>query len=107
MMQDPEGADRVATRKSRIDEALARHIEEHDERGRKTATCGHHVASSDKASMLVYVAHSLPASGIREVAFVSFQSGQSIADTGVTKSVAGTNWLHEVDRRLPVLVSSL
>ena len=40
-MQDPEGADS-------IDEALARHIEEHDEGARKFAKYGHHEASSDK-----------------------------------------------------------
>ena len=30
MMQDPEGSDRVAGTKVRLDEALARHVEEHD-----------------------------------------------------------------------------
>ena len=36
-MQDPEGADRVVRTKTRINDALARHIEEHDERAKKIA----------------------------------------------------------------------
>ena len=48
MMQDPEGADRVARTKNRINEALARHLEEHDERAKKIAKHDHHKASSDK-----------------------------------------------------------
>ena len=35
MMQDPEGPDLVARTKTRIDEPLARHMEEHDERARQ------------------------------------------------------------------------
>ena len=35
VMQDPEGADRVVRTKTRINDALARHIEEHDERGKR------------------------------------------------------------------------
>ena len=34
MMQDPEGSDRVARTKVRLDEATARHVEEDDERAR-------------------------------------------------------------------------
>ena len=48
MMQDPEGADRVVRTKIRINEALARHIEEHDERAKKIAKHAHHKASSGK-----------------------------------------------------------
>ena len=36
-MQDPVGADRVVRTKSRHDEAFARHVEEHDETGKKIA----------------------------------------------------------------------
>ena len=49
MMSDPEGADRVARTKIRIDEALARHVEEHDERARKIPKHGHQEASSEKS----------------------------------------------------------
>ena len=48
MMQDPEGADRVVRTKTRINDALARHIEEHDERAKKIAKHDHHKASSDQ-----------------------------------------------------------
>ena len=48
MMQYPEGADRVARTKTRMNEALARHLEEHDERAKKIAKHDHHKASSDK-----------------------------------------------------------
>ena len=48
MMQDPEGADRVVRTKTRINDALARHIEEHDERAKKIAKHDHHKASSGK-----------------------------------------------------------
>ena len=43
-----EEADSVARTKNRINEALARNSEEHDERARKIAKQGHHEASSDK-----------------------------------------------------------
>ena len=36
-------------------------------------------------------------------AFLSFQSGHSIADMGCTKSVAGTRWLEGLEHRLAVL----
>ena len=45
MMQDLSGADRVVRMKTRINEALARHIEEHDERAKKIAKNDHHKAS--------------------------------------------------------------
>ena len=48
-MQDPEGTDRVAKTNIRIDVALARHIEEHDERARKVSKYGHHEGGSDKS----------------------------------------------------------
>ena len=48
MMQDLEGADRVVRTKTRINDALARHIEEHDERAKKIAKHDHHKASSDQ-----------------------------------------------------------
>ena len=48
MMQDPEGVDRVVKTKTRTNDALARHIEEHDERAKKIAKHDHHKASSGK-----------------------------------------------------------
>ena len=48
MMQDPERADRVVRTKTRINDALAKHIEEHDERAKKIAKHDHHKASSDQ-----------------------------------------------------------
>ena len=48
MMQDPEGADGVVRTKTRMNDALARHIEEHDERAKQIAKHDHHKASSGK-----------------------------------------------------------
>ena len=48
MMRDPEGADRVVRTKTRINDALARHIEEHDERAKKIAKHDHHKPSSGR-----------------------------------------------------------
>ena len=47
-MQNPEGAHRFARTKTRIGEALARRVEEHEERALKIAKHDHHKASSDK-----------------------------------------------------------
>ena len=54
------------------------------------------------ASMFGYVAHTHPLPSVLQEAFLSFQSGHSIADTGCTKSVAGTLWLEDIERRLAV-----
>ena len=48
MMQDPEGADRVVRTETRINDALAVHIEEHDERAKTIAKHDHHKGSSGK-----------------------------------------------------------
>ena len=51
MMQDPEGADRVVRTKTRITEALARHIEEHDDHHKGSS--GKNQASSSSSSGVV------------------------------------------------------
>ena len=48
MMQDPEGTDRVAKTNVRLDDQLARSVEEHDGRARIISKHGHHEASSDR-----------------------------------------------------------
>ena len=48
MTQDLEGSYRVARTKVRHHEALARNVQEHDERARKIAKHGHHEAGPNQ-----------------------------------------------------------